>query len=144
MCALSNSKMCVRAQSCLTLLTLWTEPGGILCPWNFPGKNTGADCHFLLPGDLLNPGIEPMSFASLALAGGFFTTAPKSKQEMVIVVMSIFEICFESCYSVPYNVCHQYAMSFQVCGQYMSSFPNPQSNPCSHLPVVLAYPLEYN
>ena len=27
------------------------------------------------PGDLLNPGIEPMSLMSLALAGGFFTTS---------------------------------------------------------------------
>ena len=22
----------------------------LLCPWNFPGKNTGAGCHFLLQG----------------------------------------------------------------------------------------------
>ena len=21
----------------------------LLCPWDFPGKNTGVDCHFLLP-----------------------------------------------------------------------------------------------
>jgi len=28
------------------------------------------------PGDLPNPGIEPSSLASSALAGGFFTTAP--------------------------------------------------------------------
>ena len=24
-----------------------------LCPWNFPGKNTGVDCHFLLQGIFL-------------------------------------------------------------------------------------------
>ena len=28
------------------------------------------------PGDLPNPGVEPMSLASPALAGGFFTTEP--------------------------------------------------------------------
>ena len=33
-----------------------------------PGKNTGVGCHFLFQG------IEPMSLASPALAGGFFTT----------------------------------------------------------------------
>ena len=27
---------------------LWSTR--ILCPWNFPGKNTGEDCHFLLFG----------------------------------------------------------------------------------------------
>ena len=34
------------------------------------------DCHFLLPGDLPNPGIEPLS---LTLAGGFFTTEAPGK-----------------------------------------------------------------
>ena len=24
------------------------EPAKLLCPWNFPGKNTGVGCHFLL------------------------------------------------------------------------------------------------
>ena len=37
-------------------------------PWSFPGKNTGVGCHFLLPGNLPELGIEP---ASLRLAGGF-------------------------------------------------------------------------
>ena len=32
---------------------LWThelQPARLLCPWNFPGKNTGVGCHFLLQG----------------------------------------------------------------------------------------------
>ena len=33
------------------------------------------------PGDLPDPGIEPMSVASPALAGGFFTTAPPGKSK---------------------------------------------------------------
>jgi len=24
------------------------QPARLLCPWDFPGKNTGVDCHFLL------------------------------------------------------------------------------------------------
>ena len=29
----------------------WTiQPSRLLCPWNFPGKNTGVGCHFLLQG----------------------------------------------------------------------------------------------
>ena len=31
---------------------------------------------FPTPGDLFNSGVEPMSLASPALAGGFFTTSP--------------------------------------------------------------------
>ena len=26
------------------------EPAWLLCPWDFPGKNTGVGCHFLLQG----------------------------------------------------------------------------------------------
>ncbi|XDA81318.1 hypothetical protein R6Z07M_011258 [Ovis aries] len=26
------------------------QPARRLCPWDFPGKNTGAGCHFLLQG----------------------------------------------------------------------------------------------
>ena len=48
----------------------------ILCPRDFPGKNTGVACHFLLLGNLLDPGIEPTSFA---LPGGYFTTEPPGK-----------------------------------------------------------------
>ena len=28
----------------------------LLCPWAFPGKNTGVDCHFLLSGIFLTAG----------------------------------------------------------------------------------------
>ena len=35
------------AQSCL-LVTPWTVAPRLLCPWDSPGKNTGAGCHFLL------------------------------------------------------------------------------------------------
>ena len=34
---------------------------------------------FSLPGDLLNPGIEPVSLVAPALAGEFFTTEPPGK-----------------------------------------------------------------
>ena len=50
------------AKSCLTLLRPHRlQPTRLLCPSVFPGKNTGVDCHPLLQGNLLNPGIEPAS-----------------------------------------------------------------------------------
>ena len=30
-----------------------------LCPWDFPGKNTGVGCHFLLQGIFLTQGLNP-------------------------------------------------------------------------------------
>ena len=40
---------------------------------NFPSKNTGKGCHFLLQGFFPTPGIEPLSLVPPALAGRFFT-----------------------------------------------------------------------
>ena len=59
-------------------VTSWTEPARLLCPWDFPGKNSGMDCHFLLHG-LPNPWVDPTSPASPALGGGFFSTVPPGK-----------------------------------------------------------------
>ena len=50
-------------QLCLTL----RDPTDLLCPWNSPGKNTGVGCQFPPPGDLPDPGIEPMCPVSPAL-----------------------------------------------------------------------------
>ena len=51
------------------------QPTRLLCPWDFPGKNTGVGRHFLLQGGLPNPGIKSVS----PFAGGFFTTEPPGK-----------------------------------------------------------------
>ena len=53
----------VVAKSHLTLGIPWTVATRLLCPWHFQGKNTGVDCHFLLPRGLPNPGIKPMSLS---------------------------------------------------------------------------------
>ena len=49
------------AQSCLTLWPHGLQPTRLLCPWDFPGKDTGVGLPFPSPGDLPNPGIEPGS-----------------------------------------------------------------------------------
>ena len=36
------------AQSRQTLWPQGPQPARLLCPWDFPGKNTGVGCHFLL------------------------------------------------------------------------------------------------
>ena len=44
--------VCVHAHSVMSdsLQPHGLQPTSLLCPWNFPGKNTGAGCHFLLQG----------------------------------------------------------------------------------------------
>ena len=54
----------------------------LLCSWDFPGKNTGVGCHFLLQGIFPDPGIEPVSSA---LTGRFFIAEPPGKPLPVLV-----------------------------------------------------------
>jgi len=67
---------CIHAQLCLTLCHPMncSLPTRLLCPWNFPGKNTGVGCHFLLQGIFLTQWSEPSSPVSAALTGRLFTT----------------------------------------------------------------------
>ena len=37
------------------------QPARLLCPWDFPGKNTGVGCHFLLQGIFPAQGSIPHS-----------------------------------------------------------------------------------
>ena len=60
------------------LLLLLSHPvvsDSFSAPWieDFPGKNTGVGCHFLSPGELPDPGIEPASPACVScIAGGLW------------------------------------------------------------------------
>ena len=65
--------MCSVIQLCPTL-----QPTRLLCPWDSPGKILQWAAIFY-PGDLPDPGTEPSSLASPALAGRFFTTEPPVK-----------------------------------------------------------------
>ena len=51
---------CLVAKSCSILLQplgLW--PARLFCPRDFPGKNTGVGCHFLLQGIFPTQGLNP-------------------------------------------------------------------------------------
>ena len=61
--------VCSVAQLYLTLCDPYgLQPIKFLCPWDFPGKNTGLGCHILL---LEPPGIKPVT---PSLAGRFLST----------------------------------------------------------------------
>ena len=53
----------------------YSPPGRLPCPWDSSGKNTEVGCHALLEGNLPDPGIQPVSLTSPALAGRFITTS---------------------------------------------------------------------
>ena len=77
-------------QSCPTLFEPmdYIYPTKLLCPWDFPGKNTGACCHSLLQGIFLTPRVEPPFSAFPAKAGRFFTTVPCGKPHNIDIHIS--------------------------------------------------------
>ena len=72
--------MCMHACCVQIFATPWTVALQVLCPRDFPGKNTGVLLTFLSPGDRPYVGkIKPTSLASPTVADGFFTTVPPKK-----------------------------------------------------------------
>ena len=39
-------------------VTPWAVAARLVCPWDFPGKNTGVGCHFLLQRIFLTQGLN--------------------------------------------------------------------------------------
>ena len=58
-CILIPLYIFVHGQSCLTLRLHGLQPTRLFCPWNFPSKITGADCHFLLQRIFPTKGLNP-------------------------------------------------------------------------------------
>ena len=58
----------------------------LLCPWDFPGKNIGVNCHFLLQGIFLTQIklASPILQAVSCISGRFFTAEPPGKPQLDI------------------------------------------------------------
>ena len=52
------------------------QPTRLLCPWDFPGKNTGVGCHFPLGEIFLTQGSNLCLLSLLRWQVGSFTTVP--------------------------------------------------------------------
>ena len=59
-------------------VTPWTAAHQASLSVGFPRQEYWSGLPFSSPGALPDPGMEPTSLGSLALAGGFFTAAPQS------------------------------------------------------------------
>ena len=70
----------------------------------FPRQEYWSGLPFPSPGDLPNPGIKP---ASLALAGGFFTTEPPGKPctAVLAIVILLFIISLMLIYLLTGSLC---------------------------------------
>ena len=85
---------CLVAKSCLTLATLWIIACQAPLSMGFSRQEYWSGFPFPSLGALPNPGIEPMSLVSPALAGGFFTTEPPGNEVTSVINLFPNKIAF--------------------------------------------------
>ena len=84
-CSLPNSSVhgifqeIIQERIAILFTTPWSVAHQALPPIGFFRQEYWNGWPFPTSGDLPNPGVEPVSLVSSALAGGFFTTAPPGK-----------------------------------------------------------------
>ena len=71
--------LCICAQLCPLFAPIGTVAHRTPLSMEFSRQEYWSGLPFPTPGDLPDPGIEPTSPVSSALAGGFFTTVPPGK-----------------------------------------------------------------
>ena len=82
---INSSHLCSDAQLCQTLC----NPVRLLSPWGFSRQEYGIGLLCPSPGDLPNPGTEPTSLMSPALAGMFFTTSATWETLIIFNLISL-------------------------------------------------------
>ena len=65
-------------------MTPWTVARQAPLSMGFSRQEYWSGLPFPFPGDLSNPGIEPVSLMSPVLAGRFFTTAPPGQKYLLL------------------------------------------------------------
>jgi len=76
------------------------EPAGLLCPWDFPDKNTGMGCYFLLQGIFPTQGLNPPLLWLLHCRQIFYHWATWEAQHLCNI--SQCSVCF--LYFIFYNL----------------------------------------
>ena len=85
LCSLVNTLTpCIKRMLACSVMSgsLWPyrlQPARLLCRWNFPGKNTGVSCHFLLHSIFLTKGSNPCRSHLLQGQAGSLPNEPPGK-----------------------------------------------------------------
>ena len=115
----STHLSCTHAQSCPTLQPHGLQPTMLLCPWNFPGKNTGS-CHWVAIS-FSRGSSEPQEWTHVSwTAGRFFTTEPPGKpytpSSSFLMLFGLYahhsNLYLHICMSLSSNVSVQISLSF--------------------------------
>ena len=126
--------------------TLWTVAGQAPLSMGFPWQQYWSRKLCPPPEDLLNPGVEPTSLKSPALANGFFTTAGSGPGKGVSVSLStsghpdVTGSVYNKTQTFGEQGFHAKTLpSFSLPSALGSTGPRPPDGPWLHNPTVTAH-----
>ena len=103
------------APSCLTLCySMECGPPGLLCTWNFPGKNTKVSCHSLLRGSSW-----PKAWTQASCIAGRFFTVWITREAALPLNPIPYQILLFLCVRYPWI----YTLPFFTIPPYSKLFP---------------------
>ena len=85
-------------KSCPILATHGLQPARLHCPWDFPGRDTGVGCHFLLQGifptQKSNPGLLHCRWTPALQVSSFPTESQGKSLISIFVSISIYSCTY--------------------------------------------------
>ena len=118
------------------------KPARLLCPWNFPGKNTGVGCRALLQEIFQTQGSNPhllhllhWQVGSLPLAPPQRAWRPKGHVGYLRIIMPNWQDCWErqtSSLSLIHSLIHQWPSALPGCSLRVALCSKPLTSlpPC--------------
>ena len=76
--------MCAKSLQLCPSLCKPMKPIRMLCPWDYPDKNTGVGRHFLLQGIFLTQGLNPCLLCLLHWQMGSLSPVPPRKSHTIL------------------------------------------------------------
>ena len=107
------------------------QPSRLLCPWNFAGKNTGADCHFLLQGILPAQGSD--ASLSVSCTGRQVLCTSAAWEAPAVCISSVQSLSHVLLFETPWTAAHQAFLSITNSRSLLKLMSIKLVMPSSHL-----------
>ena len=127
------------------------KPTKLLCPWDFPGKNTGVGCHFLLwgvfPTQGSNPGLLHWQVDSLLHSHQGSPTEAIELSSMNVHILALFpHLCFLPWLFLSSSTLYPKHPRLSLCWKLRLKCPVfflPYSKACITLKLLFMEPSEF-